>query len=223
MVRGDDMSKIGLYIDTVLKDGDYLVKFSHLEKICREQGRFYWCFFFIVVNEKGQPIKDYELDDYMFCGLTTNYYPIGACVRSNHQYVKIFRKIARYHGHKDKDLAFWFPNETDVNDYSFNEDSPIIKARVHYQTKGVEGQDIKPISKVSHIYNPERETWEGTLGKSRHYGNRKPIITSLTTAQDLVDEELLEMHSAHLMQLRLDGKITYEKMTEIMDRKETRQ
>ena len=113
---------------------------------------------------------------------------------------------------------YWHPNSQDVEDFSNGGESPIIKVRVKYQTKGLEGQDIKPISKVSHIWNPLREEWESTLGKSRHY-DRKPIITSMTTAQELVDEELMQKSNLELLELQVDRKITPEKIAEIMQRR----
>ena len=220
MVGESDMSnKVKFYIDTVLQDGEYEVKFSHIEKIKREIGRFYWCFFFVVVNKDGTPKYNLVLDEPMFCGLTTNYYELGISPRANHQYIKIFKKIARYHGYSDSDLVYWFPNLEEVEFFSVSKDSPIIKVRVKYQTKGSEGQDIKPISKVSHIWNPIREEWESTLGKSRHY-DRKPIITSLTTAQELVDEELAMKRDIELLEMQIEGIITREKMNEIMTLKE---
>ena len=219
MVGESNMSKVGFYIDTVLKDGEYQVKFSHIDKIRREIGRFYWAFFFVVVDNDGIPRMDYELDDHMFCGLTTNYYDLGIAPRANHQYIKIFKKIARYNGYNDKDLLYWHPNNQDVEDFSNGGESPIINVKVKYQTKGLEGQDIKPISKVSHIWNPLREEWESTLGKSRHY-DRKPIITSMTTAQDLVDEEIIFKKSVpEIMELCLEGKITHDKMEKLIKQK----
>ena len=222
MVGESDMpNKVGFYIDTVLRDGEYDCKFSHIEKIRREVGRFYWCFFFVVVNKDGTPRHDLELDEPMFCGLTTNFYELGSAPRANHQYIKVFKKIARYHGYTDKELLYWFPNTQEVEDFSNGGESPIIKLRVKYQTKGIDGQDIKPISKVSHIWNPIREEWEGTLGKSRHYGIKKPIITSQTTAQELVDHDLINnFTSAEVMEMCLEGKITHEKMKEVIDQQE---
>ena len=64
-----------------------------------------------------------------------------------------------------------------------------------------------------------REEWESTLGKSRHY-DRKPIITSMTTAQDLVDEEIIFKKSVpEIMELCLEGKITHDKMEKLIKQK----
>ena len=84
MSSSQTKAKLGFYIDTVLKDGEYQVKFSHIDKIRREVGRFYWAFFFVVVNKDGIPKVDYELDAHMFCGLTTNYYDLGMAPWANH-------------------------------------------------------------------------------------------------------------------------------------------
>ena len=210
------MPKVKHYINTVLRDGDYDVKFSHIEKIRREVGRFYCCFFFVVVDKDGIPQTELELDEPMLCGLTTNWHEIGISPRANQQYIKIFKKIARYHGFNEKELLHWFPNQADIDEFSNSLDSPTIKARVKYQTKGLEGQDIKPISKVTHIWNPIRESWESTLGISRHHFKPSMPITSETTAQELVDHDLINNFSdMERIQMVFDGKLSYEKYEEL--------
>ena len=67
--------------------------------------------------------------------------------------------------------------------------------------------------------NPQRKKWETTLGKSRHHAIKEPKITSLTTAQELVDEELMLKRNIELLELQISGKITPEKCTEIMQRR----
>jgi hypothetical protein len=224
MVGESDMSEIDVkyYIDTVTKNGEYDVVFHSLAKMKRAEGRFYWIFLFVVVDENLMPVMDYDVDAHMVCGLTTNYYDLGMFPRANHQYIKIFKKIARYHDYTDAELFSWFPNTNDYENFRYhghNVERPRIKVKVQFQTKGIDGQEIKPISRVTHIWNPQRKKWESTLGKSRHHGIKKPKITSLTTAQDLIDDELMQKRNVELLELQVSGKITPEKCTEIMQRR----
>ena len=74
MVGESDMSEIDVkyYIDTVTKNGEYDVVFHSLAKMKRAEGRFYWIFLFVVVDENLMPVMDYDVDAHMVCGLHKN-------------------------------------------------------------------------------------------------------------------------------------------------------